>query len=73
MTISPMAGSGVMDVRQRFFFEKKKQKTFGHGGGSAAVPIKPNRRLGLIGTESSPPPGPKVYLVLFLQKKNVFP
>jgi hypothetical protein len=37
------------------------------------MPIKPNRRLGLIGTVAPTPPGAKVFLVLFLQKKNILP
>jgi hypothetical protein len=57
---------------KRFFFEKKNQKTSAPGGVRTSVPIKPNRRLGLIGTEAQPPPGAKVFLLLFFQKKKRF-
>jgi hypothetical protein len=58
------------DIRKKLLFWKKVTKKLLLGGRPISVPIKANRRLGLIGTEASPPPGPKVFLVLFLQKKN---
>jgi hypothetical protein len=42
---------------KRFFFEKKKQKTFGPAG---------------VGTRMGPPPGAEVFLLLFFQKKKRF-
>jgi len=51
-----------------FFFEKKKQKTFAPGGVWNSVPIKPNRRLGLIGTEAQTPPEQKFFGYFFSKK-----
>jgi hypothetical protein len=42
--------------RKRFFFEKKKQKTFGPAG---------------VGTRAQQPAGAKVFLLLFFQKKKI--
>jgi len=44
-----------MKERKRFFFEKKKQKTFGLAG---------------VGTNAPQPAGPEVFLLLFFQKKK---
>jgi hypothetical protein len=51
--------------------KKKKQKNFRSWGQCASVPIKANRRLGLIGTEAQTPPGAKVFW-FFFAKKNLF-
>jgi hypothetical protein len=50
---------------------KKRSKKLLLGGQCAAVPIKPNRRLGFIGTAAPTPAGPKVFW-FFFAKKNLF-
>jgi hypothetical protein len=45
-------GSGFVWVGEDVtFLKKSNQKTFGPGGGWTSVPIRSNRRLGLIGME----------------------
>jgi hypothetical protein len=43
-----------MEVRKRFFFEKKKQKTFGPAG---------------VGTHAGAPPVNRSFLLLFFKKE----
>jgi hypothetical protein len=50
------------------FLKKKQQKNFCSGGVDAAVPIKPNRRLGLIGTAPPTPPEQKFFGYFFSKK-----
>jgi hypothetical protein len=48
--------------------ESATKKTFGPGGGDAAVPIKPSRRLGFIGTEVHCPQERKFFGYFFSKK-----
>jgi hypothetical protein len=56
--------------RKQRFFEKKRAKNFAPGGGDGGVPLNPNAvpctAFGFKGTPPSPPPGAKIFLVLFL-------
>jgi hypothetical protein len=54
------------------FSEEKEPKRLLLWGRPASVPIRPNRRLGPIGTEVPTPPRSKSFLVTFFQKSNFF-
>jgi hypothetical protein len=62
----------MKEKEELLFLKKKKQKNFCSGGVGGSVPIKPNRRLGLIGTPAPTPPEQKFFGSFFQKRTSSF-
>jgi hypothetical protein len=66
----PVRTGGAKRQESSAFLKKSAQKTFAPGGVWGSVAIKPNRRLGLIGTRAQTPAEQKFFCFFFFKKRS---